>query len=236
VQFNGRIAPIIPFGIRGVIWYQGESNAGQPAQYQTLFPMLIQDWRMRWQQGIFPFLFVQLANFREKRKVPGEDLWAELREAQAMTLKQPSTGMASAIDIGDPLDIHPRNKKDVGKRLFLSAQQVAYGTDIVHTGPTFKSAIQTGDTIRIQFSNIGTGLISQDGQALRAFSIAGPDNMFQWAEANIDGDCVKVFKQGLKNPVAVRYAWESNPDGNLYNREGLPAIPFRTEGLRKLRP
>jgi sialate O-acetylesterase len=236
VQFNGRIAPIIPYGIRGVIWYQGESNAGQPVQYQTLFPMLIQDWRMRWQQGIFPFLFVQLANFREKRKVPGEDLWAELREAQAMTLKQPSTGMATAIDIGDPLDIHPRNKKDVGKRLFLSAQKVAYGEDMVHTGPTFANAIQTGDTIRIQFSGIGTGLISSDGQSLRGFSIAGSDNLFQWAEAIIDGDCVKVFSPGLKNPVAVRYAWEANPDGNLYNREGLPAIPFRTQGSRPHRP
>jgi sialate O-acetylesterase len=136
VQFNGRISPIIPYGIRGVIWYQGESNAGQPVQYRTLFPMLIQDWRMRWQQGIFPFLFVQLADFREKRAIPGDDLWAELREAQDLPLQQPATGMASAIDIGDPLDVHPRNKLDVGKRLYLAARKVAYGESLTYSGLT----------------------------------------------------------------------------------------------------
>jgi sialate O-acetylesterase len=230
VQFNGRIAPIIPFGIRGVIWYQGESNAGQPVQYRTLFPMLIQDWRMRWQQGIFPFLFVQLANFREKRTLPGDDLWAELREAQAMTLQQPSTGMASAIDIGDALDVHPRNKLDVGKRLYLSARKVAYGENVIHTGPTFAGSTIYGDSIRIRFSNCSSGLMTRDGQKLRGFSIAGADNIYHWAEAVIDGETVKVFKPGLVSPVAVRYSWEINPDGNLYNREGLPATPFRTDG------
>lgn len=229
VQFNGRIAPVIPFGIRGVIWYQGESNAGQPVQYRTLFPLLIQDWRMRWQQGIFPFLFVQLANFREKRSTPGDDLWAELREAQALSLEQPATGMASALDIGDAMDIHPRNKLDVGKRLYLAARKVAYGEDVVHTGPTLSNASLSGDTMILRFSSCGTGLIARDGQKLRGFSIAGADQAFQWAEAFIEGETVKVFKPGLVNPVSVRYAWESNPDGNLYNREGLPAIPFRTD-------
>lgn len=236
VQFNGRIAPIIPFGIRGVIWYQGESNAGQPVQYRSLFPMLIQDWRMRWQQGIFPFLYVQLANFKEKRKEPVDDLWAELREAQALTLQQPATGMASASDIGDPLDVHPRNKLDVGKRLYLAARRIAYGEDIVHTGPTYAGMERTGDTIRIRFTSIGKGLITQGGELLKGFSIAGQENIFQWADAIIEGDVVKVFKTGLKNPAAVRYAWESNPDGNLYNREGLPAIPFRTDGPRLPKP
>jgi sialate O-acetylesterase len=232
VQFNGRIAPIIPYGIRGVIWYQGESNAGQPVQYRTLFPMLIQDWRMRWQQGIFPFLFVQLANFREKRIVPGDDLWAELREAQALTLQQPATGMASAIDIGDALDVHPRNKLDVGKRLYLAAEKIAYGKDIVHTGPTYDGMSVNGDTIIIRFSSCGSGLISREGATLRGFSIAGTDGVFQWAEALIQQNTVKVFRQGLSRPVAVRYAWESNPDGNLYNLEGLPANPFRTDMVK----
>lgn len=230
VQFNGRIAPIIPYGIRGVIWYQGESNAGMPVQYRTLFPMLIQDWRMRWQQGIFPFLFVQLANFREKRDLPGDDLWAELREAQALTLQQPATGMAAASDIGDALDVHPRNKLDVGKRLYLSARKIAYGELIVHSGPTLKSFTIEGDTIRIRFSHTGSGLIIKPGDKLRGFSIAGADKVFHWAEAELDGETVKVYKPGLSRPVTVRYAWESNPDGNLYNREGLPAIPFRTDG------
>lgn len=230
VQFNGRIAPIIPYGIRGVIWYQGESNAGMPVQYRTLFPMLIQDWRMRWQQGIFPFLFVQLANFREKRDLPGDDLWAELREAQALTLHQPATGMAAASDIGDALDVHPRNKLDVGKRLYLSARKIAYGEQIVYSGPTLKSFTIEGDTIRIRFSHTGSGLIIKPGDKLRGFSIAGADKVFHWAEAELDGETVKVYKPGLTRPVTVRYAWESNPDGNLYNREGLPAIPFRTDG------
>jgi sialate O-acetylesterase len=232
VQFNGRIAPIIPYGIRGVIWYQGESNAGQPVQYRTLFPLLIQDWRMRWQQGMFPFLFVQLANFREKRAVPGDDLWAELREAQALTLQQPATGMASAIDIGDALDVHPRNKLDVGKRLYLAAEKIAYGKDIVHTGPTYDGMSVNGDTIIIRFSSCGSGLISRQGGSLQGFSIAGRDGVFQWAEALIQQNTVKVFRRGVSQPVAVRYAWESNPDGNLYNLEGLPTNPFRTDMVK----
>ena len=185
---------------------------------------------MRWQQGIFPFLFVQLANFREKRDLPGDDLWAELREAQALTLHQPATGMAAASDIGDALDVHPRNKLDVGKRLYLSARKIAYGEQIVHSGPTLKSFTIEGDTIRIRFSHTGSGLIIKPGDKLRGFSIAGADKVFHWAEAELDGETVKVYKPGLSRPVTVRYAWESNPDGNLYNREGLPAIPFRTDG------
>ena len=234
VQYNARIAPIIPYGIKGVIWYQGESNASRAYQYRSLFPMVMQDWRMRWQQGIFPFLFVQLANHKEKKTLPADDAVAELREAQAMTLSQPATGMACAIDIGDPLDIHPRNKLDVGKRLYLSARKVAYGEDIVHAGPMYESHRVEGDRIRIRFSSLGGGLVLKSGTVLKGFSMAGSDRIFKWAEAVIDGESVLVHCPGMAKPEAVRYAWESNPDGNLYNKEGLPMVPFRTDAYKLL--
>jgi sialate O-acetylesterase len=232
VQYNARIAPVIPYGIRGVLWYQGEGNAYRAHQYRTLFPLVIQDWRTRWGLGYFPFLYVQLANHKMKQSEPSDDEFAELREAQALALSLPNTGMACAIDIGDPLDIHPRNKLDVGKRLYLAARKVAYGEDLVHSGPLFKSMEVDGATAKIRFSSTGSGLLTRDGGKLRGFAIAGADRKFYWAEATLSGDEVWVSSPKVGNPIAVRYSWEINPDGNLINREGLPAVPFRTDDFK----
>lgn len=232
VQYNARIAPLIPYGIKGVIWYQGENNAGKAFQYRTLFPMMIEDWRVRWGQGYFPFLFVQLANYKAKKTEPSDDDWAELREAQSMLLQQPNTGMACAIDIGDPDNIHPKNKLDVGKRLYLAARKVAYGENIVYSGPVYESMRVEGDKIRLKFSSTGNGLTTRNNQPLKGFSIAGNDHKFYWANATIEADEVVVSSVKVKSPESVRYSWESNPDGNLYNKEGLPASPFRTDNLK----
>jgi sialate O-acetylesterase len=229
VLFNAMIAPVIPYGIKGVIWYQGEANAWRGYLYRTLLPMLIEDWRIRWEQGSFPFLYVQLANFRAKKPSPCEDSWADIRESQFVTLDYPKTGMAVAIDIGDSNDIHPRNKTDVGKRLSLWARYLAYGEDIVYSGPLYKSMTLAGAAIRISFNSAGSGLVSKDGMPLKGFAIAGEDHTFVWASAVIEGNEVVVHSPEVSKPVAVRYSWEINPDGNLYNREGLPASPFRTD-------
>lgn len=229
VLYNGGIAPLIPFGIKGAIWYQGENNAGKAYQYRTLFPMLIEDWRVRWGQGYFPFLFVQLANYRDKQAEPVDNDWAELREAQSLTLKYPNTGMAVTIDIGEANDIHPKNKLEVGKRLFLLAQSLAYGENIVCSGPVYQSMKNEASKIRISFTSIGSGLNTINNQALKGFAIAGEDKKFYWADAVIDGNSIIVSSIKVPNPVAVRYAWAANPDGNLYNKEGLPASPFRTD-------
>jgi sialate O-acetylesterase len=229
VQYNGRIAPIIPYGIKGVIWYQGESNAGKAHQYRTLFPMMIEDWRIRWGNGYMPFLFVQLANFRTKKAEPSDDGWAELREAQALTLRYPNTGMACAIDIGDANDIHPKNKQDVGKRLYLAARKVAYHEDVVSSGPVYQSMEVNLNKIRLKFNSVGSGLVVKNNGTLKGFAIAGKDHKFYWAEAVVDGNEVVVNSSNVTSPVAVRYSWEINPDGNLYNKEGLPAPPFRTD-------
>ena len=234
VQYNGRIAPLIPYGIKGVIWYQGESNSPKAYQYRTLFPMLIEEWRTRWGQGYMPFLFVQLANHKEKKQLPDDDPVAELREAQALTLSLPNTGMASAIDIGDALDIHPRNKLDVGKRLYLAARKVAYGENIVSSGPVYDGFKVEGNQIRVSFSSVGGGLIVKDNQQLKGFSIAGADKKFYWADAKPDGNTVLVSSPQVPNPLAVRYSWEINPDGNLYNKEGLPTVPFRTDNFKMI--
>ncbi|HEY3388912.1 MAG TPA: sialate O-acetylesterase [Prolixibacteraceae bacterium] len=229
VLYNGEISSLIPYGIRGAIWYQGENNAGKAYQYRTLFPMLIEDWRVRWGQGYFPFLFVQLANFREKQAEPAESDWAELREAQLMTLKYPNTGMAVTIDIGDANDIHPKNKLDVGKRLYLAAQRVAYNENVIYSGPIFASMKTEDSKIRISFTSTGSGLTISKGQSLKGFAIAGADKKFYWAEAIIDGNEIIVSSDKVLRPAAVRYSWATNPDGNLYNKEGLPASPFRTD-------
>jgi len=229
VLYNGEISSLIPFAIKGAIWYQGENNAGKAYQYRTLFPMMIQDWRVRWGQGYFPFLFVQLANFKAKQAEPADDDWAELREAQQMTLRYPNTGMAVAIDIGDANDIHPKNKLDVAKRLFLSARNVAYGENVVYSGPIYESMKTDGSKIRISFSCAGTGLTTLKNLPLRGFAIAGEDKKFYWAEAVIEGNEVIVSAKMVSKPLAARYSWASNPDGNLYNKEGLPASPFRTD-------
>ncbi|HYC85913.1 MAG TPA: sialate O-acetylesterase, partial [Chryseosolibacter sp.] len=227
--YHAMVAPLVRYPIRGVIWYQGESNAWEGYRYRTLFPELIRDWRAKWGNE-FPFLWVQLANFMASDSVPVQSEWAELREAQSMTLSLPKTGQAVAIDIGDPNDIHPTNKQDVGHRLALAALKVAYGKDIVYSGPVYKSMEKSGDKIIVSFTNAGGGLTVKDKYGyIRGFAIAGADEKFYWAQAYIDGDKVVVYSPEVKNPVAVRYAWGNNPDANLYNREGLPASPFRTD-------
>lgn len=227
--FNGMINPIIPFAIKGAIWYQGESNASRAFQYRTLFPEMITDWRARWGQGDFPFLFVQLANFRDRKEEPAESDWAELREAQSKTLELPATGQAVIIDIGEAGDIHPRNKQDVGRRLALAARHVAFGDeDVVYSGPTFQGVEFADGKAILTFENVGGGLKAQ-GETLKGFAIAGEDKKFHWASAKIDGNQVIVQSDAVANPVAVRYAWADNPEATLYNAEGLPASPFRTD-------
>jgi sialate O-acetylesterase len=219
--FNGMLSAVIPYGIRGAIWYQGESNAGRHEQYAELSKLMISDWRNRWGQGEFPFLLVQLAAFE-----PGGETWPPLREAQLETLELPNTGMAVAIDIGDRTDIHPVNKQEVGRRLALAAQKIAYGEDVVFSGPVYRKMEIDDGKARLSFDHVGGGLKS-DGE-LRGFEIAGPDGNFVPAKAAIDGAQVIVSAEGVTDPKAVRYAWAAYPDGNLYNAEGLPATPFRT--------
>ncbi len=226
--YNGMIQPLVPYAIRGAIWYQGEGNSKRAYQYRQLFPAMIQDWRAQWKQGDFPFLFVQLANYRGVQDDPGESDWAELREAQTMTLQEPNTGMAVIIDIGEADDIHPKNKQDVGRRLALAAQSVAYERDVVHSGPTMKSITIEKDTIRVNYKHTGSGLVAK-GEKLKGFAVAGADRKFYWADAQIDGESVVVHSDKVSNPIAVRYAWADNPICNLYNQEGLPALPFRSD-------
>lgn len=229
VLYNGMISPLLPFAIKGVIWYQGEANAEKAKEYRKLFPTVINDWRKSWGIGNFPFLYVQLANFMPAKSEPTESSWAELREAQAKTLATPNTGMAVTIDIGDGADIHPKNKLDVGKRLALAARKVAYGEAIVYAGPTYESMTIEGNKIRIKFNNVGGGLAAKGGD-LKEFAIAGVDNKFVWANAKIEGNSVIVWSDEVKEPKAVRYAWADNPENaNLYNKERLPAVPFRTD-------
>ncbi|MFW5889773.1 MAG: sialate O-acetylesterase [Marinilabiliaceae bacterium] len=229
--FNGMIHPITSFPIRGTIWYQGESNASRAWQYRRLFRKLIKDWRSQWNQPDMPFLFVQLANFMKADHQPVESEWAELREAQALALELPHTGMAVTIDIGEADDIHPRNKQDVGKRLALSALKVSYDQDIVHSGPMYESFTVRGNKAILEFSSTGSGLVADDKYGyLKGFAIAGEDQEFHWARARIEDDKVMVWSDQVEKPVAVRYAWGNNPEeANLYNEEGLPAAPFRTD-------
>jgi sialate O-acetylesterase len=227
--YNGMIHPLIPYGIQGAIWYQGESNADRAYQYRSLFPAMIQDWRKHWQQGDFPFLFVQLANYMAVKPEPSEDAWAELREAQSMTLSLPRTGMTVIIDIGEADDIHPRNKQDVGHRLALNARHLVYGEDIPYSGPVYHSMKIEDNKIRIFFEHVYDGLVVKNGEKLKGFAIAGEDKQFVWADAVIDDETVVVSSQEVKQPVAVRYAWASNPVCNLFNSAGLPASPFRTD-------
>jgi sialate O-acetylesterase len=234
--FNGMVNPLIRFRIKGVIWYQGEANAldNRSVQYRGLFPALIEDWRQQWRYQM-PFLFVQLAGFGPDQPESVECQWAELREAQAMALALPRTGMATAVDIGDTQDIHPRNKQDVSHRLVLSAAKVAYGEDIIDSGPTYQSMQVQGDRIRIRFRNLGTGLRVKNRYGyVRGFEIAADDGEYVWAQARRDGSDVLVFSDSIQHPVAVRYDWSNTPDGNLYNAEGLPATPFRTDAPKSL--
>ena len=227
VLYNAMIEPIVPFVIRGVIWYQGESNAGRAYQYRTLFPTMIRDWRKAWGSE-FPFYFVQLPNWHANKAQPDESDWAELREAQMMTLREPQTGMAVTIDIGDAIELHPRNKLDVGRRLAAWALAGTYGQKDIPSGPLFDRSTIEGDKVRIHFKYTA-GLKTNDGGPVKGFAIAGEDRKFVWADARIDGDTVVVSSPKVLKPVAVRYAWADNPIANLYNRAGLPASPFRTD-------
>jgi len=225
--FNAMVHPLIPYAIRGVTWYQGEANAGRAYQYRTLFPLLIKDWRDHWGQGDFTFLFVQLANFGERAPQPTESMWAELREAQNMTLSVPNTGMAVTIDIGDADNIHPRNKKEVGRRLALDALAKAYGKPVEYSGPVFESMEICNGQAELTFSH-AKGLRTNGGP-LTGFAVAGADRVFVWADAVIKGTHVLVSSDEVSCPVAVRYAWGDNPKCNVYNKAGLPASPFRTD-------
>jgi len=229
VLYNAMIAPLQPYAIRGAIWYQGESNATRAYQYRTLFPTMIRDWRTGWGQGDFPFYFVQLANWQPAKSEPGDSEWAELREAQTMTLRAPQTGMAVIIDIGDANDIHPRNKVDVGRRLAAWALAETYHQKVEPSGPLYDSVLVKDDRIRVKFKHVGGGLKTADGGPPKGFAIAGADHKFVWAETRMEVDTVIVWSKDVAHPVAVRYAWADNPVANLYNRAGLPASPFRTD-------
>jgi len=229
ILFDSMIHPLLPYAIRGAIWYQGESNAGQARQYRKLFPLMIRSWRQAWKQGNFPFLFVQLANYTRRPDQPVESTWAELREAQTMTLSLPNTGMAVTIDIGDADNIHPANKQDVGIRLALPALAKVYGfKGLVHSGPVFRSMRKRRGRIRLEFDHVAGGLVARGG-ALKGFAVAGKDRKFVWAEAKIVGDRVEVWSDDVPQPAAVRYAWSDNPPCTLYNASELPASPFRTD-------
>jgi sialate O-acetylesterase len=232
--YNAMIHPLHRFPVRGFLWYQGESNAGDEDAfvYRDLFAGMIGDWRQRWGQGDLPFLFVQLASWLPPPVEPEESGWAMLRESQSAALGLPATAQAVAIDAGDADDIHPRDKQTLGHRLALAALDVAYGHDLISSGPTYRSHAVRDGRVEIELDHVGGGLVARDAEAgrLRGFAVAGADREFVWAEARIEGDRVVVWSDEVGEPVAARYAWAANPAGaNLYNREGLPASPFRTD-------
>lgn len=219
--YNGMIAPLVPYAIRGVIWYQGESNVSNPQQYQTLFPALIQDWRTAWNQGEFSFLFVQVA--------PYHGMTPEIREAQLLSWqKTPKTAMTVITDCGEATNIHPKRKEPVGQRLALAARAIAYGEQIEYSGPIYESMQVNGEHVVLSFQHTGAGLVAKDGD-LKGFTIAGADKVFTNATAVITNGRVIVSNPAVAQPVAVRYGWANAPDVNLYNQAGLPASPFRTD-------
>jgi sialate O-acetylesterase len=229
--YHARLGPVMPYAIRGVIWYQGESNAGRAYQYREMFPLMISSWREAWGQGDFPFYFVQLADFMAEKPEPGDSDWAELREAQTMTQdKLPNTGQAVIIDLGEGADIHPRNKLEVAKRLARWALGKNYGKEVVVESPRYDSMETKGDKIILKFKDVDGGLRKVDNRNLEGFAIAGEDRKWVWADAKVLGkNQVEVHSDKVPNPVAVRYAWADNPVCNLYSWAGLPATPFRTD-------
>jgi len=239
--YNAMVAPEINFTIKGFVWYQGESNAGNASEYAKLQSAMITDWRNKWKEGNIPFLYVQLPGFGDYNYLPSESQWAVLREAQLQSLSVPNTAMAVAIDLGEWNDIHPDRKKPVGDRLALAAEKIAYGENIVYSGPLYQSSTMDGNKIIISFTHTGSGLIFKNsgdssytsplpGDVEGGFTIAGADKIFVWANAKIDGDKVVVWSNQIKDPKYVRYAWADFPvNPNLYNREGLPASPFETK-------
>ncbi len=226
--FNGMIAPLAPIQVKGVIWYQGESNADRAWQYRQLFPAMIRSWRWAFGREDLPFLWVQLANHRPRIEEPGESEWAELREAQALALALPGTGMAVAIDIGEAEDIHPRDKRTVGERLALEARRAAYGEQVESRGPTFLGMEISGPRVRVDLEH-AAGLATRDGAAPVGFALAGEDRRFHWAQAAIGGQSVVLMSEQVPAPLAVRFAWADNPAHNLVNGAGLPAVPFRSD-------
>ncbi len=228
--YNAMIAPLVPYGIRGALWYQGESNAGRAYEYRHSFPLMIGDWRKRW-NDVFPFYFVQLSSYGPYQNSNEGSDWAELREAQTLTLQLPQTGMAVTTDIGNPEDIHPTNKLDVGKRLAAIALKNVYRKEVLHSGPMLDAARFEKDRVVLSFKFTGGGLVIKDKFGyLKGFEIAGEDRVFHYAKATIDGDRVVVEHPKGQRPTAVRYAWANAPiDANLFNAEGFPACPFRTD-------
>ena len=227
--YNGMIAPLLPYAIKGAIWYQGESNASRPEQYRQLFPTMIQNWRRDWRQGDFPFLLVQLAPFGAIKSEPSESHWAELREAQLLATKVlPNVGMAVITDVGDPKDIHPRKKEPVGARLALAARAIAYGKRAVYSGPVYKYMEIHGDKIVLHFDHVGKGLVAKGGP-LKGFAITGENHEFVRADAVIKRDTVVVSSERVPKPIAARYGWADCPVVNFWNKNGLPATPFRTD-------
>src|SRR6185369_10038108 len=228
--YNAMVAPLINYTVKGFLWYQGEANTNRAEEYAKLQPAQIIDWRNKWKQGDLPFLYVQLPGFMDYNYLPSESQWAALRESQLKSLSVPNTAMAVAIDAGEWNDIHPDNKKIVGDRLALAAEKMVYGENVVASGPIYQSYATDGNKIVISFSNVGSGLTTNDGEELSEFAIAGADKKFIWAKAKIEGDKVVVWNDSISDPKYVRYAWADNPvNPNLFNKEGFPASPFRTE-------
>ncbi|MDX8341248.1 sialate O-acetylesterase [Draconibacterium sp. IB214405] len=230
--YNAMINPVVPYGLAGFIWYQGEANDSIAYDYRTLLPLMINDWRIRWQQGFLPFLWVQLPNYMDKDDEPADGKWAVMRESQTKSLELPNTGMACIIELGETNNIHPTNKTDVGNRLAAVAQKLVYNMDVQSSGPVLKDYSIIGNEIRIQFDKVAEGLSTSDGEPVIGFAIAGEDQKFYWAVAKIVGDEIVVSAKEVVNPVAVRYAWANNPDCNLVNSAGLPALPFRTDSWK----
>jgi sialate O-acetylesterase len=230
IIYNAMLHPVIPFGIRGVLWYQGEANTSRAFEYGKTFPLMIESWRKEWKDD-FPFLFVQLADFGTNESSNAGSSWAELREAQSHTLRLAGTGMSVTTDIGDPKDIHPKNKQEVGRRLAAIAFNDVYGMQQICNGPVFDSVIFRNDKAELYFKSIGKGLVARDKNGyLRGFEIAGTDRKFYFAQAFIRGDQIDVHSDSVNHPVAVRYGWSDSPDDiNLYNADGFPASPFRTD-------
>jgi sialate O-acetylesterase len=226
--YNAMIAPLTPFPLRGAIWYQGESNAPRAHQYRVLLPALIVGWRRAWKEGDLAFGVVQLPNHGERPAEPAESMWAEMREAQAASLRVPNTGLATTIDVGEAANVHPHRKREVGERLASWALATSYGRQVEYSGPLYQAMQVERDHIRVRFTHGRSGLEARNG-ALRGFAIAGADRHFHWADARIDGDTVVVSSPAVPRPVAVRYAWADDPDCNLFNKDGLPASPFRTD-------
>ncbi|MEX2309959.1 MAG: sialate O-acetylesterase [Pirellulales bacterium] len=229
--YHARLGPVLGYAIRGAIWYQGESNAGRAYQYREMFPLMIQSWREDWDQGDFPFYWVQLADFMAEKLQPGDSAWAELREAQTMTQDRlPHTGQAVIIDIGEGADIHPRNKQEVAKRLARWALARDYGRNFVCQSPRYESIEVKDGAVIVKFKDVAGGLRAVDAAEVQGFAVAGDDRKWVWADAKIVApDQVAVSSKEVAAPVAVRYAWADNPVCNLYNQTGLPITPFRTD-------